>query len=160
MIRHGGPARWALPILLTWGMAAGASMAEHGERARAAGIDVITYPTGVKDVVDLTQRHEAECTQQEPGADYHLPRRLHITAVMERRITQYPARRNAEDAPGQANEFREIRKIEIEMPRREEFRDEPPTAQPEAISLHIRKQHQCATAQDNAQRPQGSCRQV
>ncbi|MDP8984872.1 MAG: insulinase family protein [Pseudomonadota bacterium] len=41
-----------LPLLLLLaGGTAAATMAEHGHRARAAGIDVITYPTGVKDVV-------------------------------------------------------------------------------------------------------------
>jgi zinc protease len=37
--------------LLIGSMSAAASMAEQGHRARAAGIDVVTYPTGVKDVV-------------------------------------------------------------------------------------------------------------
>jgi zinc protease len=41
----------ALPLALFASATAGASMADHGHRAQAAGIDVVTYPTGVKDVV-------------------------------------------------------------------------------------------------------------
>lgn len=40
-----------LPLALLSSATAGASMAEHSHRAQAAGIDVVTYPTGVKDVV-------------------------------------------------------------------------------------------------------------
>src|ERR1700730_12854876 len=40
-----------LPLALFASATAGAGMAEHSHRAQAAGIDVITYPTGVKDVV-------------------------------------------------------------------------------------------------------------
>src|SRR5882762_8824951 len=40
-----------LPLALFVSATAGASMADHGHRAPAAGIDVVTYPTGVKDVV-------------------------------------------------------------------------------------------------------------
>ncbi|MDB6086528.1 MAG: peptidase domain protein [Gammaproteobacteria bacterium] len=38
-------------LLLFASAGAGATMAERSHRARAAGIDVVTYPTGVKDVV-------------------------------------------------------------------------------------------------------------
>ncbi len=42
---------FALPLALFASATAGAGMAENSHRAQAAGIDVITYPTGVKDVV-------------------------------------------------------------------------------------------------------------
>src|SRR6202051_2542386 len=41
----------ALLLALFASATAGASMADHSRRAQAAGIDVVTYPTGVKDVV-------------------------------------------------------------------------------------------------------------
>jgi zinc protease len=40
-----------LPLALLSSATAGANMAEHSHRSQAAGIDVVTYPTGVKDVV-------------------------------------------------------------------------------------------------------------
>jgi len=40
-----------LPLALLASATAGANMADHVHRAQAAGIDVVTYPTGVKDVV-------------------------------------------------------------------------------------------------------------
>jgi zinc protease len=40
-----------LPLALLAAATAGAGMAENAHRADAAGIDVVTYPTGVKDVV-------------------------------------------------------------------------------------------------------------
>jgi zinc protease len=40
-------------LALAAGAAQGASMAEHAGRSRAAGIDVVTYRTGVHDVVDI-----------------------------------------------------------------------------------------------------------
>jgi zinc protease len=43
--------RWLFPVLLLASMTAAANMAEQGHRVTAAGIDVVAYPTGVKDVV-------------------------------------------------------------------------------------------------------------
>src|SRR5271165_6243508 len=45
--------RCVLPLALLASATAGAGMADHGHRAQAAGIDVVTYPTGVKDVVTI-----------------------------------------------------------------------------------------------------------
>jgi zinc protease len=42
---------WALPALLLAGTGAIANMADQSHRATVAGIDVVTYPTSVKDVV-------------------------------------------------------------------------------------------------------------
>ncbi|MDP9011441.1 MAG: insulinase family protein [Pseudomonadota bacterium] len=43
--------KYLLPMVLLASMNAAANMAQNAHRATAAGIDVITYPTGVKDVV-------------------------------------------------------------------------------------------------------------
>jgi zinc protease len=43
--------RWVFPVLLFASLTAAANMAEQSHRTTAAGIDVVTYPTGVKDVV-------------------------------------------------------------------------------------------------------------
>src|SRR5450631_4416710 len=48
--------RWRLIALVGLGgvaLQAGAGMAQHAERSRAAGVDIITYHTEVRDVVDL-----------------------------------------------------------------------------------------------------------
>jgi len=47
---------------------AGASMADHSHRAQAAGIDVVTYPTGVKDVVVIVAVLPAVRSQKYEGA--------------------------------------------------------------------------------------------
>jgi zinc protease len=51
VIRHNVLKSWIFPVLLFMSAGASANMAEQSHRATAAGIDVITYPTGVKDVV-------------------------------------------------------------------------------------------------------------
>jgi zinc protease len=43
--------RWVFPALLFASLTAAANMAEQSHRTTAAGIDLVTYPTGVKDVV-------------------------------------------------------------------------------------------------------------
>ena len=51
MIRNNLLKRCVLPVLLFASISASANMAEQAQRASAAGIDVVTYPTAVKDVV-------------------------------------------------------------------------------------------------------------
>jgi zinc protease len=62
-----GRAAWVLPALLIAGVAAGAGMAEKAHRAQAAGIDLITYPTAVKDVVEVVGVLPAGDAMGEPG---------------------------------------------------------------------------------------------
>src|SRR5258707_4088200 len=57
----------ALPLALLVSATAGASMADHGHRAPAAGIDVVTYPTGVKDVVVIVGVLPAGDAQAQSG---------------------------------------------------------------------------------------------
>jgi zinc protease len=56
-----------LPILLFASAGAGANMAERSHRATAAGIDVVTYPTGVKDVVVILGALPGGDAMGEPG---------------------------------------------------------------------------------------------
>jgi len=41
------------PLLLAASMSANANMASQAHRAQSAGVDVVTYPTSVKDVVTV-----------------------------------------------------------------------------------------------------------
>ena len=41
-------------LLMLWGAAANAAIAEHVARSRTAGLDLLVYPTGVRDVVTIT----------------------------------------------------------------------------------------------------------
>ena len=58
-----------LPIVLfaSASAGAGANMAEQSHRATAAGIDVVTYPTGVKDVVTILGALPGGDAMGEPG---------------------------------------------------------------------------------------------
>lgn len=51
MIRQHRFMKWIFPLLFVASGGASASMTEQSHRAQAAGIDLITYPTSVKDVV-------------------------------------------------------------------------------------------------------------
>ena len=53
MIGHNVLKKCALPVLLLASSSAGATMAEQSHRTTAAGVDLVTYPTGVKDVVTI-----------------------------------------------------------------------------------------------------------
>ncbi|MGA2187663.1 MAG: pitrilysin family protein [Steroidobacteraceae bacterium] len=57
----------AAPVLLLASIGAGANMAEQAHRAQAAGIDVVTYPTAVKDVVVIVGVLPAGDAMAEPG---------------------------------------------------------------------------------------------
>lgn len=51
MIKHNVLNGWIFSVLLCLSTGAGANMAEQSHRTQSAGIDVVTYPTAVKDVV-------------------------------------------------------------------------------------------------------------
>jgi zinc protease len=59
--------RCVLPALLFASISASANMAEQANRAQAAGIDVVTYPTAVKDVVVIVGVLPAGDAMAEPG---------------------------------------------------------------------------------------------
>jgi zinc protease len=59
--------RCVLPALLFASISASAHMAEQANRAQAAGIDVVTYPTAVKDVVVIVGVLPAGDAMAEPG---------------------------------------------------------------------------------------------
>jgi zinc protease len=59
--------RILLPLLLVANVGAIANMADQGSRAKIAGIDVVTYPTGVKDVVVIIGAIPAGDAMGEPG---------------------------------------------------------------------------------------------
>ncbi|HWJ35796.1 MAG TPA: pitrilysin family protein [Steroidobacteraceae bacterium] len=67
MIRHNVLKGWIFPLLLCVSTGAGANMAEQSHRAQAASIDVVTYPTGVKDVVVILGVLPAGDAMAEPG---------------------------------------------------------------------------------------------
>ena len=56
-----------LPLLLIVNVGAVANMATQGSRSKVAGIDVVTYPTGVKDVVVILGSIPAGDAMGEPG---------------------------------------------------------------------------------------------
>jgi zinc protease len=58
---------WVLPALLLVSLSAGANMAERSQRVQVAGIDVVTYPTAVKDVVVIMGVLPAGDAMAEPG---------------------------------------------------------------------------------------------
>lgn len=67
MIR-GSSSRWyVLPILALASAAASAGMAGQGQRESVGGIDVVTYPTGVKDVVVIVGALPAGDAMGAPG---------------------------------------------------------------------------------------------
>ncbi len=66
-MRRGWIVRCALPVLMVAGAAANANMAEQAHRTTAAGIDVVTYPTAVKDVVVIVGALPAGDAMAEPG---------------------------------------------------------------------------------------------
>jgi zinc protease len=60
--------KWCiLPVLLLASIGASANMAERAQRAEAAGIDVVTYPTAVKDVVVIVGVLPAGDAMAAPG---------------------------------------------------------------------------------------------
>jgi zinc protease len=59
--------RCVLPVLLLASIGASANMAERAQRAEAAGIDVVTYPTAVKDVVVIVGVLPAGDAMAAPG---------------------------------------------------------------------------------------------
>jgi len=67
VIRHNVLKGWIFPLLLCVSTGAGANMAEQSHRAQAASIDVVTYPTGVKDVVVILGVLPAGDAMAEPG---------------------------------------------------------------------------------------------
>ena len=67
MIRINVLKRCVLPALLFASISASANMAEQANRAQAAGIDVVTYPTAVKDVVVIVGVLPAGDAMAEPG---------------------------------------------------------------------------------------------
>ena len=66
-MRHSRFGNTMLPLLLFVSMSAAANMVEQSHRSHVAGIDVVTYPTGVKDVVVIVGVLPAGDAMAEPG---------------------------------------------------------------------------------------------
>jgi zinc protease len=69
VIGHNVLKKCALPVLLfaSASSSAGATMAEQSHRTAAAGVDLVTYPTGVKDVVTILGALPAGDAMGRPG---------------------------------------------------------------------------------------------
>lgn len=72
MIRH-YLERWLFPALLLASCAATANMADQSHRETVGGIDVVTYPTGVKDVVVILGALPAGDAMTAPGGNIAIP---------------------------------------------------------------------------------------
>ena len=73
MIRQRVLEKWVFAVALFVSYGASASMADQAHRAEAAGIDLVTYPTSVKDVVVILGALPAGDAMAVPGGNIAIP---------------------------------------------------------------------------------------